>query len=390
MRSAAPTGPTRSSSRPRRRSARAVSQPTRRCDSCWPRLAPAAMPSGPTGQGHPAASERPTLRPGCDRIRQRGFARAALSVPGWPRCWSAPSAAGAASPADRLIAEHAQADLGSGSGISRRTDGPTASRTCPSRWRSRWLRVSSTPPTAVRVSRTCCAKSRMLLAEQALEMLKSARYWFSQLTLIHALTLLNLSETKQPWDKYGARPEAIVQHWLDVAGRERPDRERADRNRAPGSSTGRTRSSARRRCSASWRSRPSEHNAICGSTRRRRRPGRLPEPQPDGAAASSPAVDPAVGGLERAQRASPAARRRRAAAAQSRRSRRPAARPRTSPAPLEPRRPAAVHHSLTGKRLSLASPSAQPWRSSPASAASTAASSSCAPIRRRAGCREWR
>jgi hypothetical protein len=70
-------------------------------------------------------------------------------------------------------------------------------------------------------------ESRMFIAEQALEMLKSARYWFSQLTLIHALTLLNLSESKQPWDKYGAKPEAIIQHWLDVAGRERTDRSRA-------------------------------------------------------------------------------------------------------------------------------------------------------------------
>ena len=77
-------------------------------------------------------------------------------------------------------------------------------------------------------------ESRMFLAEQALEMLKSARFWFSQLTLIHALTLLNLSETKQPWDKYGARPEAIVQHWLDVAGRERPDRDRAALSHPPG------------------------------------------------------------------------------------------------------------------------------------------------------------
>ncbi|MGB6456244.1 MAG: hypothetical protein WBH47_17375, partial [Streptosporangiaceae bacterium] len=67
-------------------------------------------------------------------------------------------------------------------------------------------------------------ESRMFLAEQALEMLKSARYWFTQLTLIHALCLLNLSDLqKQPWDKYGAKPEAIVQHWLDVAGQERAD-----------------------------------------------------------------------------------------------------------------------------------------------------------------------
>jgi hypothetical protein len=66
---------------------------------------------------------------------------------------------------------------------------------------------------------------RMHLAEQALEMLKGSRFWFSQLTLIQALCLLNMSEgPRPPGDRHGAKPEAIVQHWLDVAGRERPDR----------------------------------------------------------------------------------------------------------------------------------------------------------------------
>lgn len=70
-------------------------------------------------------------------------------------------------------------------------------------------------------------EARMHLTEQALEMLKSVRYWFSQLTLLHALCLLSLSEgTRQPDDKRRAQPEAIVQHWLDVAGRNRPDRGR--------------------------------------------------------------------------------------------------------------------------------------------------------------------
>jgi hypothetical protein len=68
-------------------------------------------------------------------------------------------------------------------------------------------------------------EARMYLAEQALEMLKGTRYWFSQLTLIQALCLLNLSdEPKQPSGRHTAKPEAIVQHWLDVAGRERTDR----------------------------------------------------------------------------------------------------------------------------------------------------------------------
>jgi len=69
-------------------------------------------------------------------------------------------------------------------------------------------------------------EARMYLAEQALEMLKGARYWFSQLTLFHALCLLNLSDSSRQADsrasdsRHRARPEAIVQHWLDVAGRD--------------------------------------------------------------------------------------------------------------------------------------------------------------------------
>jgi len=82
-------------------------------------------------------------------------------------------------------------------------------------------------------------EARMYLAEQALEMLKGARYWFSQLTLFHALCLLNLSDGSRPADsraaddrpsngRHRAKPEAIVQHWLDIAGRDH-------RLRVPGS-----------------------------------------------------------------------------------------------------------------------------------------------------------
>jgi len=82
------------------------------------------------------------------------------------------------------------------------------------------------------------SEARIYLAEQALEMLKGARYWFSQLTLFHALCLLNLSDGLRPANgrladgragpgRNRARPEAIVQHWLDVAGRDH-------RLRAPG------------------------------------------------------------------------------------------------------------------------------------------------------------
>ena len=64
--------------------------------------------------------------------------------------------------------------------------------------------------------------ARMYLAEHALDMLKSARYWFSQLTLIQALGLLNLSESeKQLGRTSGGEPDAIVWHWLEAAGRER-------------------------------------------------------------------------------------------------------------------------------------------------------------------------
>jgi hypothetical protein len=67
-------------------------------------------------------------------------------------------------------------------------------------------------------------EARMQLAEQALEMLKGTEYWFSQLTLIHTLCLLSLSDQSQhPAGKHSAKPEAIVRHWLDVAGRESTD-----------------------------------------------------------------------------------------------------------------------------------------------------------------------
>ncbi len=75
--------------------------------------------------------------------------------------------------------------------------------------------------------------ARMDLAEQALEMLRGARHWFSQLTLLHALCLLSLSENpRQAENNRSGRPEAIVQHWLDVAGRDRADRGTAARDQA--------------------------------------------------------------------------------------------------------------------------------------------------------------
>jgi hypothetical protein len=70
-------------------------------------------------------------------------------------------------------------------------------------------------------------ESRMDLAEQTLEMLRGARYWYSQLTLLHALCLLSLSDGNKQGEDRSGRAEAIVQHWLDVAGRDRPERSQA-------------------------------------------------------------------------------------------------------------------------------------------------------------------
>ncbi len=78
-------------------------------------------------------------------------------------------------------------------------------------------------------------EARVYLAEQAMEMLKHARFWFSQLTLIHALCLWEMPEpeaqdlgrtgaqftgredTKQQAHQHGSNPEAIVKHWLEAA-----------------------------------------------------------------------------------------------------------------------------------------------------------------------------
>lgn len=78
-------------------------------------------------------------------------------------------------------------------------------------------------------------EARVYLAEQALEMLKHARFWFSQLTLIHALCLWEMPEpgahgagrpgaqfnggenSRQPVNQRGSNPEAIVRHWLEAA-----------------------------------------------------------------------------------------------------------------------------------------------------------------------------
>ena len=79
------------------------------------------------------------------------------------------------------------------------------------------------------------ADTRFYLAEQAMEMLSRSRFWFSQLTLVHALCLWEMREQSVPADGRAAHrptgtgpangrarrpsndPEAIVARWLGVA-----------------------------------------------------------------------------------------------------------------------------------------------------------------------------
>ena len=78
-------------------------------------------------------------------------------------------------------------------------------------------------------------ETRFYLAEQAMEMLRKARFWFSQLTLIHALCLWEMPDPGEPRDdkastrsnggssarnrtqRHGSNPEAIVGRWLGAA-----------------------------------------------------------------------------------------------------------------------------------------------------------------------------
>jgi hypothetical protein len=144
--------------------------------------------------------------------------------------WLAPMLVGSmgggdASPADKILAQHAQADLAQWLRHVSQDDRQAGEQDLPisveialaQGFKHAANRRPSYPDTL--------REARLYLAEQALEMLKGARYWFSQLTLFHALCLLSLSEgPKQTDDRRGAKPEAIVQHWLDVAGRDHRSR----------------------------------------------------------------------------------------------------------------------------------------------------------------------
>ena len=71
--------------------------------------------------------------------------------------------------------------------------------------------------------------SRAHLAEQALQMLKGAQFWFSQLTLIQALCLWSLREDhKEHTHGHGSQPRALVEYWLECAGSMRTNAARRD------------------------------------------------------------------------------------------------------------------------------------------------------------------
>ncbi len=125
--------------------------------------APCATCDGERTAAEPGRARRaPT-----ERLASAGAARAASAPPrprarrsyppGWPRCWSARSAAAAAHPPTGSSPSMRRQTSLSGCGMSRRTAGSRASRTCPSPSRSRSRRGSSTQRTGVRGSRTCCA-----------------------------------------------------------------------------------------------------------------------------------------------------------------------------------------------------------------------------------------
>ncbi len=166
---------------------------------------------------------RPAPRPDQPGPRSQGgtdSARASIVS-----AWLAPMLVGSmgggdGSPADKVLAQHAQADLAQWLRHVGQDDRQAGEQDLPisveialaQGFKHAANRRPSYPDTL--------REARLYLAEQALEMLKGARYWFSQLTLFHALCLLSLSEgPKQADERRGAKPEAIVQHWLDVAGR---------------------------------------------------------------------------------------------------------------------------------------------------------------------------
>jgi hypothetical protein len=78
------------------------------------------------------------------------------------------------------------------------------------------------------------ADPREWLADRAMEMLKRSRFWFTHLTLLHALCLWELPDDRDgnlAPPRSDADYQAVVTHWLDVAGSEQGGRENVDLER---------------------------------------------------------------------------------------------------------------------------------------------------------------
>jgi hypothetical protein len=73
------------------------------------------------------------------------------------------------------------------------------------------------------------AESQARLADKATEMFKQSRFWYTQLTLLHALCLWTLRDEEDAQPVPGghrSQPEAIVRQWLAIAGSEATDSNR--------------------------------------------------------------------------------------------------------------------------------------------------------------------
>jgi hypothetical protein len=210
----------------------AATKRTTRSQSATGQSATSQSATSQSATGQPAAGQPAAGHPGPGH---RGTGRAVPATDGGSdslraaiaSAWLAPMLVGTlgggldSAPADRLLAEQSREDLDQWLRHVGRDGRRPAEEDLPISLEIALAQGFKYAANRRPVHLESGRELRMYLAEKALEMLKGARYWFSQLTLIHALCLLDLSEgPKQPGDTYGAKPEAVVRHWLDVAGRE--------------------------------------------------------------------------------------------------------------------------------------------------------------------------
>jgi hypothetical protein len=151
-------------------------------------------------------------------------------------------------------------------------------------------------------------EARQYLTEQALDMLKRTRFWFTRLTLLHALTLWNLpdgADATRPERGHGSDPAEQLSQWLAL----------------PGGGTAASLRGGRRRTVCLGTGIPAARAVPLDRRVRHRRPCRLAD-RSARRSPQTPTVDPAFDRLEHLARARPATPRRRDLAAQSRRARR--------------------------------------------------------------------